>query len=464
MITKKLMTIFVVSLALFMDVLDTNIINTAVPAMSNSLNINPIDLKIALISYFLSLAIFIPISGWLADKYGTKSIFISAIGLFMLSSFWCGYAHTLMELVIARLIQGIGGAFMLSLGRLIIARSFKRHELVEAMNAVIMVVSLGVMLGPFIGGVITDYLSWPWIFWVNIPAGLLAIFLAVYSLADTVTKKPQPFDWLGFILLGGSLALLCFALSEMSESHVSLYLAFLMFIVSLCLLMGFIWHAKKHTHPLININLFNRRTFRVSIMGNLGARLGFGGMPFLLPLLQQVSLGFSAKLSGLLLAPMAFGIIFSKLISFRILQRIGYRKFLIINTVFIACLLCLFQIITHGSSIYTIASLTFIFGSLMTAQFTAMNSLAFAEIKEEELSASTPITSTVQMLAQSFGVAVGAILLRFYSSYLSSLPLTDPTVFHRTFLTMGLITFISTIIFLNLRKKDGEQMLRAQPS
>jgi EmrB/QacA subfamily drug resistance transporter len=456
--SNKRITMFTVSLALFMDVLDTNIINTAIPTMARNFKVNPIDLKIALISYLLSLAIFIPISGWTADKYGAKRIFISALALFTMSSFFCGYAHSLIDLVIGRSIQGIGGAFMISVGRLIIARTFERHRLVEAMNAVIIVVSLAVMLGPFIGGLITEHLSWPWIFWVNIPAGILAIVLATYGLKDTTTKKERPFDFLGFVLFGGSLSLLCFSLSELSESGNNLLFTLMLMIISFITLIACIFHAKTHLNPVINIDLFRFRTFRVSVFGNLCTRLGFGGMPFLLPLLQQIGLGYSAQLSGLLLVPIAFGIIFSKLIAFRMLQLLGYKRYLVMNTVIMGLVLASFQMINMQTSVYTIACLTFIFGMFTAAQFTAMNSLAYAEINQEDLSALTSITSTTQVLAQTLGVAVGAVLLRFYSSMQQSTVLTTE-VFHQAFISMSVLTLISVLIFIRLKSDDGRQML-----
>lgn len=455
--SSKSITMFTVSLALFMDVLDTNIINTAIPAMARNFKVSPIDLKIALISYLLSLAMFIPISGWTADKYGTKRIYIAALALFTLSSFWCGYAKTLTDLVIGRSIQGIGGAFMISLGRLIIARTFERHQLVEAMNTVIIVVSLAVMLGPFAGGVITEQLSWPWIFWVNIPAGIIAIILAAYGLNDTAPRKKRPFDVWGFILFGGSLALLCFSLSEFSESGARLITTLLMMMVSFFMLILYFIHAKNHLHPVINIELLRFRTFRISVFGNLCARLGFGGTPFLLPLMQQIGLGFSAQLSGLLLVPIAFGIIFSKLVAFRILRLMGYRRYLVINTLCVSLVLISFQIINSHTSVYTIACLTFIFGIFTAAQYTAMNSLAFAEIEEDNLSASTSITGTTQILAQTFGVAFAAIMLSFYSSNLEQSILTTD-VFHHVFLSMSVITIISASIFLGLKGDDGQQM------
>jgi len=462
--STKLLTLLTVSLALFMDVLDSNIINTSIPAMSRSLDVNPIDLKIALISYLLCLAIFIPISGWTADKYGTKRIFICAFGLFTISSFFCGYAHSLLYLVIARSIQGIGGAFMISLGRLIIARAFKRHELVEAMNTVIIVVSVAVMLGPFIGGFITDHFSWPWIFWVNIPIGIIGMLLATYCIKDTAGGKTRPFDLPGFILFGGSLALLCFSLSEMSESNANLNLILILITIALIMMLAYVTHAKRTPHPVIQIKLLGIRTFQISVIGNLCSRLGFGGMPFMLPLLQQVVLGYSAQLSGLLLAPMAFGIIFSKLFAINILRITGYRRYLLANTILVAAILWLFQIITIHTSMYTIACLTFILGIVFSAQFTGMNSLAFSDIADDQLSASTSITSTVQVLGQTLGVAVAAMLLRYYSSLASQSSVLSNTVFHQAFLTMGTLTLLSSFIFLRLKAGDGKQMLNATPS
>ncbi len=459
LLSNKSITIFTVSLALFMDVLDTNIINTAIPAISQSLQVNPVDLKIALISYFLSLAVFIPSSGWVADKYGAKRIFIAALGLFTFTSFWCGYVQTLFELVIARSIQGVGGAFMISLGRLIIARSFKRHEFVEAMNAVIIVVSIAVMLGPFIGGFITDHLSWPWIFWVNVPAGIFVIILAAFSFQDTATKKVPPFDLWGFILFGGSLAILCFSLSELSESNLDLNSTMLKLIIAVLMMIIYFLHAKRHPSPLIKTALFRIRTFQVSVLGNLCARLSFGGMPFLLPLLQQVGLGLSAQLSGLLLAPMACGIIFSKLFALPILRRLGYKRFLITNTLIVGLMVWLFQLIDTNTSLYFIAGLTFLLGIFVAAQYTGMNSLAFSDLREEELSASTSITSTIQVLSQTLGVAVAAILLRYFSSsFLQPLALSLP-VFHHTFFLMGILTFSAAFIFTRLKVGDGNQML-----
>jgi len=455
---NKKMVAFIVSLALFMDALDTTIINTAIPAMSHSLNVNPVDLKIALISYLLSLAIFIPISGWIADKFGIKQVFILALGLFTVSSLWCGYAQHLYELVIARSIQGLGGSLMLPLGRLIILRTFQRHELVEAMNAVVMVVSLGLMLGPLAGGVITDHLSWPWIFWVNIPVGFVAMLMAFNWLKDTAPRKVRAFDTVGFILFSGGLAALTFSLSDLSESTANKTTTFFIMAIAILMLISYFLHSNKQRHPIINTDLLRIRTFQISIMGNLFARLSFGGVPFLLPLLLQVGLGYSAQIAGLLLVPIALGILLVKSISLRILRLFGYKRLLLINTILVGFILWAFRMINIDSSFYMIASLTFLFGFLISLQYSGMNSLAYAEVPADDLSAATSIVSTIQQLSQSFGVAACALLLRYYSPDSHAYNLT-PECFHQVFFALACLTFLSTFIFVRLKPNDGHQML-----
>ncbi|MDP1575114.1 MAG: MFS transporter [Coxiellaceae bacterium] len=455
LISIKKITMIVVAITLFMDVMDSNILNTAAPVMAASFHVNPVDLKVAMISYLLSFAIFIPTSGWFSDKFGTKRIFIGALTLFTLSSFFCGFATTLPEIVFARFIQGIGGAFMISLGRLMIARVFQRNELVEAMNAVIMVVSIGVMIGPYIGGVIVDNWSWSWIFWVNLPVGIVLITLSALFLKDTAEKNSTPFDFIGFILFGGGLALLCFSLSEVSESNGNTKAALLKLLIAITTLLLYVIYALRKRHPLIQLPLFKIRTFSISVFGNLLARLGFGGIPFLLPLMQQTSFGFSAQLSGLLLMPISFGIIFAKIITLKLLRKMGYRNYLIGNTLCVGIILYAFQLITRDSSLLFISIMTFVFGTFIAMQYTAMNSLAFSDITDEKLSASTSITSTVQILGQTLGVATGAIFLRLFSTNLS----LTPAAFHKTFVGLSVLTFLSVIIFMQLKSDDGLAMI-----
>jgi len=450
---------FIVSLALFMDSLDSTILNTAIPAISKSLNVHPIDLKIALITYLLSLAIFIPISGWIADRFGIKRAFIFALGVFTVSSLWCGNVNSLNELIIARSFQGLGGALMLPLGRLIILRSFPKHEVVNAMSHVIMVVAFGVMLGPFIGGFITDRFSWPWIFWVNIPVGLIAMCLAGYFLVDNAERKAIPLDFVGFVLFGTALAGIIFSLADLSESKANHSLSLMMMAISLALLTLYFLHARHVLHPIVNTRLFKFRTFQVAATGNLCARLGFGGVPFLLPLLLQLGLGYSAETSGLLIAPIALGILLVKGLSLRILRLFGFKRLLIFNTLLVGLGLWAFQIINIQTSMAVIVCLTFLFGFLVSVQYSGMNALAYADIPPEDLSGATSIMSTIQQLAQSLGVAVSALLLRFFSATTHSGFQLTTHIFHLTFLAMGILTWCSTLIFVRLKSLDGQQML-----
>ncbi|MDR3476495.1 MAG: MFS transporter [Gammaproteobacteria bacterium] len=458
--TSKKITSFIVSLALFMEAVDTTVINTAIPAMSQSLHVHPVDLKIALISYLLSLAIFIPISGWVSDKYGIKKVFLSAIAFFTLSSIWCGFAHNLIELVIARTLQGIGGSMMLPVGRLILVRTFERHELVTTMSRVVMVAALGMMLGPLLGGFITHYLSWHWIFWVNVPVGILALILGVISLENTARKKMPRLDKLGFILFGLGLAGFTFGFSALSETAVPNTMAWFIIFTSVLFLLSYIWHSKQILHPIVKTELFQSRTFRISIIGNLFSRTGFGGVPFLLPLLMQISLGFSPQLSGMLLAPTALGVLLVKPFSIRLLRWMGYKRLLIYNTVLVGISLWAFMIIDEGTPNYVIACLTFMFGFLISLQYTGMNSLAYADIKHDDLGSATSIISTMQQLAQSFGVAVGALLLRFFTPAIFPGFHLTTHVFHQTFFAMGVFTFASIFIFVRLKQEDGSQMIK----
>lgn len=456
---KKNIILFIVSFAMFMEAVDTTIINTAIPVMAQSLNVNPVDLKLALISYLLSLAIFIPISGWIADKFGIKNVFITAVCIFTLSSIWCGFTNTLSELICARIAQGLGGSLTMPLGRLIILRTCERHELINKMSIVVMVASLGLMLGPLLGGVITYHFSWRWIFWVNIPVGILAVGLASKLLPYMPPRAVPPLDKLGFVLFGCGLATLTFSLSMASESHVTIMQFMTTFFIALLLLGGYIKHSYKRPHPIVKVELLRTRTFCISILGNLLARLSFGGVPFLLPLLLQIGLGYSPSLAGLLLAPIAVGVFLVKPMSFYILRFFGYRNLLILNTLLVSISLWSFFSINEHTSVYGIAFLTFIYGFFIALQYTGINSLAYANIHENNMSAATSIMSTIQQLAQSFGVAVSAILISLFTYLYSANHVLSVQIFHDTFLMLGIFTFLSGIIFTFLKKEDGLELI-----
>jgi EmrB/QacA subfamily drug resistance transporter len=455
---KKNLILIIIAFVMFMEAVDTTIINTAIPAMAYSLHVHPIHLKLALISYLLSLAIFIPISGWIADKFGVKNVFICAIVLFTLSSIWCGLAQDLWSLVIARVLQGIGGALTLPVGRLIIVRTSERHELISKMSFVVMIGSTGLMLGPLLGGIITEHYSWQWIFWVNVPIGLLTSVLAFKLLPAMPAIAVPRLDIMGFILFGCSLVGIISGLSMISEPHIPFLYPILTLIFAILLFISYVWHSRKITHPIVQANLLSIKTFRVSVLGNLFARIGFGGLPFALPLYLQIGLGFSPQLSGLLLVPIALAVFLGKPLSLPILRFFGYKKTLIINTILLSLSLWLFAYIEINTSIYAIGILTFIYGTFISLQYTGMSSLAYANIRPENFSAATSIMSTIQQLAQSLGVATAAILLNFFTTSPSILSI--PT-FHKTFYAMSIMTLIALVIFVQLNQQDGRELIEA---
>ena len=450
---------FIVALSFFMEALDSTVINTAIPSIARSLMVNPIQLKLALISYLLSLAVFIPISGRLSDKFGAKRVFITALVTFTLSSLACGFASNLPALIVARIFQGFGGALGLPVGRLILIRAFGREHLITIMNTVVMVGALGMMLGPMIGGVITHFFSWQWIFWINIPVGMITILLANHYLPQTKPIPVPPLDRPGFILFGGGLAGFTLGLSALSETIIPLNTSLLIIAVSILLLISYALHSHKKPNPVVKTDLLRFRTFRVSVAGNLVTRLGFGGMPFLVPLFLQLALGFPANVAGFLLAPVALGVILGKPFTLHFLRGLGYRRFLIMNTLIAGLFIMSFSAISQHTPVYAIGALTFLYGFILTLQYGAVNSLAYADLSPDDFSAANSIMSTLQQIAQSFGVAIGALLIHLFVAMDSSAGLLSTKVFHSTFIALGLLTMLSGSIFVPLKKDDGQQML-----
>jgi EmrB/QacA subfamily drug resistance transporter len=454
-LSSKRLLHLIVSIAIFMEMLDATILNTAIPSMALTLDASPINLKIALISYLLMLAIFIPISGWMADKFGAKKIFLIAMVVFTLSSLGCGFSKTLLELIIMRCFQGLGGAMMVPIARLLMIRSVPRTELVTVMAQVMTIVSLGVMLGPPIGGLITEYLSWPWIFFLNIPFGLLTLLLTYYGLKEDKPIDVPPFDLRGFILFGLGLAFFIFGLSALSETDFSMSYALLSIGTAVLLLLAYFLHARYKTHPVINTELFKLHSFTISVVANLFTRMSFGGLPFLLPLLLQLEFHYSPAKSGLLIMPIAFGVIVSKPFVTRSLAHFGYRRYLILNTVLLGLLVTSFSLLTLHTSWIVIALQTFIFGILLSQQYSGMNSLAYQEVEQKSLSSATSFITTWIQFSQSFGVAIAALLLHLSLS-LMGLSVLNISVFKWTFGILGLLTLLSTSIFFYLKTKIPE--------
>lgn len=452
---------WVVAVALFMEQLDTTIVNTAVPAMAENLGVAPLSLKAVVASYILSLAVGIPVSGWMADRFGTRRVFSVAVAIFTFSSILCGLAQNLPMLVAGRILQGMGAAMMMPVGRLAIIRAFPKGELLRAMNFVIVPALIGPLLGPTAGGLIVHWLSWRYIFFVNVPVGLLALWLAHRHMPDYRGETPRPLDVVGLALFGSGAALLSWLLEIFGEHELDATSGVLLLSLSLGLLAAYGLHAREAAHPLLRLALFRVRTFRVSVAGGFVTRLGVGGMPFLLPLFYQVGLGMPAWQSGLLMMPTAAAAMAMKFVAPRMLARFGYRRVLTMNTVMIGIVVCLFATVGPGTPAALIVLLALTMGFFNSLQYTSMNSMAYADIDAADSSMASTIASSLQQMSMSFGLACGSLIAGWH---LGGLPQTDQaavtTALHHAFLTVGGLTMLSSLSFWSLHPRDGESVSR----
>ena len=461
--TTKRYLPWVVAAALFMEQLDSTIVNTAVPAMAASLHVTPLSLKAVVTSYILSLAVFIPVSGWMADRFGTRRVFSSAVTLFILSSIMCGLAINVPMLVAARILQGIGAAMMMPVGRLAIIRTFPKTELLTAMNFVIIPALIGPLLGPTVGGLIVHWLSWREIFFVNVPVGLLALLLIHRHMPDYRGEVRRPLDIVGLVLFGSGTALLSWLLEIFGEHHLDATSAAIMLLLSLSLLAAYALHARQTAYPLLRLALFRVRTFRISVIGGFITRLGVGGLPFLLPLLYQLGLGMPAWQSGLLMMPTAIAAMGMKLIAAPVLRRYGYRRVLIVNTVLIGITIGLFALVVPTTPITLIVLMGLALGLFNSLQFSSMNSMAYADVDTPDSSMASTIASTLQQISMSFGLAFGSLIAAWY---LGDLPQTNrvavTSALHHAFLTLAGLTILSSLSFWTLRARDGESMSKGR--
>jgi EmrB/QacA subfamily drug resistance transporter len=457
--SKKLLP-WLVAVAFFMESLDTTILNTAVPTMSEALKVAPLSMKSVLASYTLSLAVFIPISGWMADRFGTRRVFASAIGIFTLGSFLCGISTSIHLLVACRILQGCGGAMMVPVGRLTLVRTFAKFELVRAMSFVAIPALVGPMLGPIAGGLIVGYLHWRIIFFVNIPIGLVGLLMVYRHLPD-YRERTDPLDIVGLILFGSGIALLSYILEIFGEHTLSVGEIGGLSAIALSLIAGYGLHATRNPFPLLHLKLFRIRTFSAAVSGSFFTRLGIGGVPFLLPLLYQVGLGFTPIQSGLLIMPQAAAAMSIKVLLPRILGRIGYRGVLISNTLILGVLLALFATIGTGTPVWHIVGLAFLYGAFTSLQYTSMNTLVYADIPEEETSNASSIASTMQQMSISFGVALAGLATTvFVPPRLNSNPPAMIHGLHTSLMLLGGFTALSTMIFRRLKKYDGIKVSR----
>ncbi|MDC9613429.1 DHA2 family efflux MFS transporter permease subunit [Xenorhabdus khoisanae] len=447
---------WVAAMAFFMQSLDATILNTALPAIAKSLNHSPLAMQPAVVSYTLTVAMLIPVSGWLADRFGTQRVFIYAVFFFSLGSLACALSHNLSLLVISRVIQGIGGAMMMPVARLALLRTYPRSELLPILSFVTMPGLLGPILGPMFGGLLVTYATWHWIFIINIPIGFLGIIYAIKHMPN-LTMPKCPFDFLGFILFSMGLVMISVSFDLFGNNSFAGYIPVALLASGVIMLLGYIFHAKRHPEPLIDLRLFQTHTFSIGIASNIVTRLSTGSLSFIIPLMLQVGFGYSAVIAGIIMAPNAIGSIFAKSFVTKILTKFGYRSTLIWATIIIGVMISQFSLQTPEISIAFFIIPLFILGMAMSTQFTAMNTITLGDLNDNNTSAGNSLLAVTQQLSISFGVTISAAVLRFYESMEYGSTVSH---FHYTLITMGIITLISSTVFLLLNKEDGNNLIK----
>ncbi|MGA8707871.1 MAG: MFS transporter, partial [Steroidobacteraceae bacterium] len=397
-----------------------------------------------------------PISGWMADRFGTRYVFASAIGLFTLGSFLCGISSDIHLLIVCRILQGAGGAMMVPVGRLTLVRSFAKSDLLRTMSFVAIPALVAPMLGPITGGLIVGYLHWRLIFFLNIPIGLAGLLLVYRHMPNYREARPHPLDVVGLILFGSGVALLSYVLEIFGEHTLSALEMSELLALSCALLTGYGLHARTLAYPLLQLRLFAIRTFRTAVSGSFFTRLGIGGVPFLLPLLYQVGLGFTPIESGLLVMPQAAAAMSMKLVMPKILANIGYRAALISNTLILGALLIAFATIGVGTPVWLIVLQAFFYGAFTSLQYTSMNTLVYADITERQTSAASSIASTFQQMSISFGVAAAGLTTALFVPGTRASPTPMIHGIHEALVALGTLTIVSTIVFRSLKSGDGD--------
>src|ERR1700758_1869845 len=398
----------IVATALFMENMDSTVIATSLPAIAADIGTSPLTLKLAITSYLLSLAVFIPASGWTADRFGARMVFALAVGVFMVGSIGCAMSTSVNNFVFARILQGMGGAMMTPVGRLVLLRTIDKSALVNAMAWVTVPALVGPVIGPPLGGFITTYFSWHWIFLINIPIGLLGIFMALKYIDPIKSEDPERFDLYGMILAGIGLAGIAFGLSVAGLNLLAWSVVGALIAIGSISMMLYVIHARRTRSPVLDFSLLRLPTMRAAIIGGFLFRLGIGALPFLLPLLMQVGFGLSPFQSGLVTFASAVGAMGMKTLASRIIRTFGFRYMMTVNAVISAFFLAACALFTITTPLLLIMILLVVGGFFRSLQFTAINTLAYAEVEPAQMSRATTLVSVNQQLAVSAGVAVGA--------------------------------------------------------
>ncbi len=447
----RLLIPLTVAFAFLMEQLDSTIVTTAIPAMAKSLRVAPLQLSAAVTSYILSLAVFIPMSSWVADRFGTRRVFAFALFVFTAASALCGLAQNLPTLVVMRILQGFGGAMSTPVGRLILLRAFPRSQLVRAMTYMSIPAIIGPTIGPILGGVLTTYVDWRWVFYVNVPIGIVGILFALHYVEDLETEKPGRFDIAGFALCGIGLGLVQFGIENLRDPVAPRDIVIALSAAGIALLVSYVPYAKGRMNAALDLSLFAIRTFRISTLSGGLSRIGINAVPFMLPLLFQIGFGLSAVQSGLLTFISSTSALAVRPVASTLVRFFGFRRLLAGNAVVSACVIASFALMQAGTPHWVDFLMVLVFGLVRSVQFMMTNTLTYADTPAAKLSSSTALGGVIQQLTVSFGVSVAAVVLGLIAGP------HPPEVadFHLAFLLVALLTLLSAPGFLGLHEDDA---------
>jgi EmrB/QacA subfamily drug resistance transporter len=429
-------------------------IAVSIPAMAKSLGQSPLRLNLVITTYLLSLAVFIPVSGWIADRLGSRRVFCAAVLIFALGSALCGTATNLPMLVAMRVVQGFGGAMMTPVGRLILLRSFPRAAFVSAMNWMTIPAMIGPTVGPIVGGFLTSYASWRWIFYLNMPIGLIGGILALRLFEDYRAPAPTRFDLVGFAIAGAGLFLLELAIENLGRPMLPTVIGLAFFPLALAALWGYRRHALAAPAPVLDLALLRIKTFQIGTMIGGFCRMGLDGAPFLIPLLLQIGFGMSAVRAGMLSFASTLGAMLVRAFSRRLLRVTGFRRMLVWGAVASAAITAAFAVLGAGTSPWIIVGVLLASGCIRSIQYLALNAISFADVPSPMLSRATGFSGVAQQLARGFGIAIGAALLALIAGP-QQVTVRD---FQVAFILIALFPLVSTIGFLRLSMADGAEV------
>jgi EmrB/QacA subfamily drug resistance transporter len=456
---KAFVAPLIVACAMFMESVDANVIVTAIPEMARAFGRDPVTLKIAVTSYVLGLGVFIPICGWVADRFGARTIFRLAIGIFVAGSILCAASTSLIPFTLARFVQGVGGAMMVPVGRIIIFRSVRRSEFIRAMNYLSLPAMLGPAAGPLLGGFITTYLHWRLIFFINIPIGILGIYLTNRYIGNAREPHPGRLDWFGFFLSASGGTLFLLGLSLIGGELVSNSTASGMTLAGLAFLVVYLLHSRRVKLPLLDLSFLRVPTFQASVVGGSLFRIGLGAVPFLLPLAMQEGLGMSAFKSGSITCASAFGGMFMRSLASRVLHRFGFRQTLMVNAALSGLAIAACGMFYPGTPTWIIWSVVLLGGFFPALQFTSLNSLTYAEIESRDVGRATSLGSFIQQVSLGLGVTIGGIALQI-SHELQGHPQIVWSDFWPAFVVVGLFSFLSIPVTAKLGRDAGHEISR----